>query len=216
MQALAKEKEKSEGTAASASTTISNETVTSNKVTEQVAADKTVTKTTVKDNVVTSHTVTTEEKVDKVDDDDVKEKQTLASTTQESTTPAITETQEEKVIQPITNSEENSHDKGEIEKGTDAVENISKQDEPVVETSKCLQSVTEAAASVEVSMEMDDLVVHTVDEDDFKIEEQSRAHVSKKSGELPSSTTDEQVSIRLQWVTMVIGLQCRVKLIAHQ
>jgi len=147
---------------------------------------------TVKDNVVTSVTATTEEKVDKVDDS-MKEKETLTSTIQESITPAITEAQEEvdKGVQVITNSEENLQDKDETEKVTDAVE---KQDEqPAKEDSKCLQSSTEVA-SAEVSMEMDDLVVHTVDEDDFKIEEQSRAHVSKKSGELPSSTTDEQVS----------------------
>ena len=41
-------------------------------------------------------------------------------------------------------------------------------------------------------MEIEDLVVHTVDEDDFKMEEQYRDHVSKKAGELPSSTTNEQ------------------------
>jgi len=40
-------------------------------------------------------------------------------------------------------------------------------------------------------MEVDELVVHTIDEDDFKMEEQSRSKVSKKSRKLP---TEEQVS----------------------
>jgi len=50
-------------------------------------------------------------------------------------------------------------------------------------------------SAAEVSMEVDELVVHTIDEDDFKIEEQSRSKVSKrKSGELPAGGVEERVS----------------------
>jgi len=49
-------------------------------------------------------------------------------------------------------------------------------------------------SAAEVSMEVDELVVHTIDEDDFKMEEQSRSHVSKKSRKLPTSGTEERVS----------------------
>jgi len=49
-------------------------------------------------------------------------------------------------------------------------------------------------SAAEVSMEVDELVVHTIDEDDFKMEEQSRSHASKKSRKLPTDGAEERVS----------------------
>ena len=97
-------------------------------------------------------------------------------------------TQDDKVTEPIRNNQGDVQDKEVTEKEGEEVKNTT-PDQP-----EAVKPTTEGG-SAEVSMEMDDLLVHTVDEDDFKIEEQSKDHVSKKSGELPSSTTDEQVSI---------------------
>lgn len=148
---------------------------------------------TTKDSVVTSVTIANNENKADKGDDSVKEKETVISTAQESAAPAVTHTEEDKAAAEQTKSEDKLQDKEVVEKATEPVENASTQPEET-ETVNSLQPTTEAA-SAEVSMEMDDLVVHTV-EDDFKIEEQSRDHVSKKSGELPSSTTEEPVSIR--------------------
>ena len=141
---------------------------------------------TTNDSTATSVTTAPSEgEIDKAEDS--KGKDTVISTTQEeSTGPAVT--QEDKVAEPIRNNQGNVQDKEVVEKESEQVENTS-PDQP-----EAVKPTTEAG-SAEVSMEMDDLVVHTVDEDDFKIEEQSRDQVSKKSGELPSSTTDEQVNI---------------------
>ena len=152
---------------------------------EQSTADKVVTVTT-KDNTVTNITAS-EEKSDKVDDS--KGKDILISTTQEPTAPVMaTLPQEDKVAEPIKHSQDGVADKEVTEKPSEGMRVRVQHPEPV-------KSVAGAVAgSGEVSMETDELVVHTVDEDDFKIEEQSRDHVGKKSGELPSSTTDEQVN----------------------
>lgn len=108
----------------------------------------------------------------------------------------VSQTQVEEAVQPIINNEDKLQDKVDVEKSTETIGNVSTQqqqeEKAVVETAKILPPATDVSTA-EVSMEMEDLVVHTV-EDDFKIEEQSRDHVSKKSGEMPSSTTDEQVS----------------------
>ena len=143
---------------------------------------------TTNDSTATSVTTAPSEgEIDKAEDS--KGKDTVISTTQEeSTGPAVT--QEDKVAEPIRNNQGNVQDKEVVEKESEQVENTS-PDQP-----EAVKPTTEAG-SAEVSMEMDDLVVHTVDEDDFKIEEQSRDQVSKKSGELPSSTTDEQVNIEV-------------------
>ena len=133
--------------------------------------------------VATVTTAPSEKEIDKAED--VKGKDTVISTTQESTTAAVT--QDDKVAETIRINQGNVQDKEVVEKESEQVEKTS-PDQP-----EAVKPTTEAG-SAEVSMEMDDLVVHTVD-DDFKIEEQSTDHVSKKSGELPSSTTDEQVSI---------------------
>ena len=146
--------------------------------------------------VATVTTAPSEREVDKAED--VKGKDTVISTTQESTAAAVT--QEDKVAETIRINQGNVQDKEVVEKKSEQVENTS-PDQP-----EAVKPTTEAG-SAEVSMEMDELVVHTVDEDDFKIEEQSTDHVSKKSGELPSSTTDEQVSIEachvLLWLTIL-------------
>ena len=143
-----------------------------------------------KDNVVTS-VGTSEGKGNKTDDEVVKVndsvKDTVISTTNEPAAPAVGEGQEEATQPMIPNYTESVE--GKEEKTIDGVEKELAKEEGVKETSS---KPTTEASSAEVSMEMDDLVVHTV-EDDFKIEEQSRTHVSKKSGEVPSSTTDEQV-----------------------
>ena len=147
---------------------------------------------TTKDSTVASVTTAPSEgETDKAEDSKVKD--TIISTTQESTAPVVT--QEDKVAEPINSNQGNVQDKEVAEKGSEQVQNTT-ADQP-----EAVKPTTEAG-SAEVSMEMDDLVVHTVDEDDFKIEEQSRDRVSKKSGELPSSTTDEQVSIEASHVLL--------------
>ena len=150
---------------------------------EQSTASKVVTMAT-RDNTVTNMTAS-EEKSDKVDDS--KGKDIVISTTQEPTAPIMaTHTQEDKVAEPIKPSQDSVADKEVTEKPSEGTKIRTQHPEPVKSAA--------GAGSGEVSMETDELVVHTVDEDDFKIEEQSRDHVGKKSGELPSSTTDEQVS----------------------
>ena len=199
LQALAKERgivtEKAEGATATATTNNKDENNVSNETTaEQSITDKPVTMTT--DNVVataprdTATPGSSEDKTAKVEDS-VKEKDvTVIATTEEPVAPAVVQTQEDKVVDQI-KSEEKPGDK-EVEKEAKLVENTTVQQQSD-DVAKNIQPTTEAASSAEVSMEMEDLVVHTVDEDDFKMEEQSRDHVNKKAGELPSSTTNEQV-----------------------
>lgn len=188
LQALAKEKGET-----STDATNSNEKIVSNKVTvEQSSIDKTVSMTS-KDNTVTTAPTSNEEKVDDVS---IKEKDTIVTNTQDSTTPTVTHAEEDKVVEAIKDDTQKTE---EIKK-TVMENNTSTQEE--LDGAKSLESTTLEVASAEVSMEMDDLVVHTVDEDDFKIEQQSRDHVSKKSNELPSSTTDEKVNnivLQLLW-----------------
>lgn len=188
LQALAKEKGET-----STDATNSNEKIVSNKVTvEQSSVDKTVSMTS-KDNTVTTAPTSNEEKVDDVS---IKEKDTIVTNTQDSTTQTVTHAEEDKVVEAIKDDTQKTE---EIKK-TVMENNTSTQEE--LDGAKSLESTTLEVASAEVSMEMDDLVVHTVDEDDFKIEQQSRDHVSKKSNELPSSTTDEKVNnivLQLLW-----------------
>lgn len=192
LQALAKEKgnvtQKAEGATATAN---NNENNVSNKTTgEQSTTDKPVVMTT--DNAVTTACRDTaprssEDKTDRVEDSVQDKNATVITTTEEPAPPAVTQTQtEDKVVEQM-RKEDKPEDK--VEKEVKVVENTPTQQR----SGDVAKPTTEAASSAEVSMEMDDLVVHAVDEDDFKMEEQSRDHVSKKSGELPSSTTDEQV-----------------------
>ena len=146
------------------------------------------------DNAVTTAckdtaTRSSEDKTDRVEDSVQDKNATVITTTDKPAAPAVTQTQtdlEDKVVEQM-RKEDKPEDK--VEKEVEVVENTPTQQR----SGDVAKPTTEAASSAEVSMEMDDLVVHAVDEDDFKMEEQSRDHVSKKSGELPSSTTDEQV-----------------------
>ena len=159
------------------------------------------------DNVVptaardTAATGSSEDKTGKVEDG-VKEKDaTVIAVHEEPAAPGVVQTQEDKVVEQM-RSEDKPGDKELEKEATKVVENTGVQEQSA-DAVKNIQPTTEASSSAEVSMEMEDLVVHTVDEDDFKMEEQSRDHVSRKAGELPSSTTNEQVRnkvcVELSW-----------------
>ena len=98
--------------------------------------------------------------------------------------------QPEKESTTSQDNKETSHDK-------DGPSQTALQDSTQVATPQDVEDKGNSQSAAEVSMEADELVVHTVDEDDFKIEEQSRSQVSKKkkrkSGELPTGTADERV-----------------------
>ncbi|XP_065915228.1 apoptotic chromatin condensation inducer in the nucleus-like [Dysidea avara] len=97
--------------------------------------------------------------------------------------------QPEKESTTSQDNKETSHDK-------DGPSQTALQDSTQVATPQDVEDKGNSQSAAEVSMEADELVVHTVDEDDFKIEEQSRSQVSKKkkrkSGELPTGTADER------------------------
>ena len=145
--------------------------------------------------------VTAPSSENKADDNSVKDKETVILTTRESTAPAVTQmvtqTKEDVPAEQISSNDKSQDNK--VGKTSEPVlaQDTSTQEQAEVNATNNVQPTTEAAGTAEVSMEMDDLVVHTVDEDDFKMEEQSRDHVKRKSGEIPSSTTDEQVSNKI-------------------
>ena len=134
-------------------------------------------------------TRSSEDKTDRVEDSVQDKNATVITTTEEPAAPAVTQTQTDLEIKVVEQMRKENKPEDKVEKEVEVVENTPTQQR----SGDVAKPTTEAASSAEVSMEMDDLVVHAVDEDDFKMEEQSRDHVSKKSGELPSSTTDEQV-----------------------